>query len=525
MKLIYADNCIEGYTMTEMKQKGFLSKIHEEDNAISNASFDYKSHFGVIDNIHRPSNHPKIAKIPFQQTINVEGYSKPMSVCPGDLINFHVSAGIDYQVTYLRLVDFVEGGEHIPLLETTAYEADFQPAPKDSWSHGCDWRVSFSLKVPINWPSGIYAAECKGSNGIDSYIVFIVKPKPNEKSYFAVLSNTNTWNAYNDWGGFSRYDHPNYITSTSFERPNPYASPLAPYDQMYVNHLTRSELWILKWLTSCGYKVDVYSDHDFHRGVSEMSRYKALIMTTHPEYWTIEMLDNLESYLREGGHLLYLGGNGIFERVEYSDASAARLIFLGGIPNQSRPRFYFRNLQPDPRPERKILGVAFMYDNYYSKPAPYQVQKADHRFFAGTNLQNGDLLGQKGLNGAASGREMDSSDNGTAKEGEIVEPWIYKQTSSGSNDRGQHPDNLQVLAKGTNERWIQEDGTKEGPHGAHLTYYDTDWGGWVLSAGSMTFGGSLFQDTNLQRIIKNSLKECLPANLSHLAPLLLSPKL
>jgi hypothetical protein len=42
-----------------------------------------------------------------------------------------------------------------------------------------------------------------------------------------------------------------------------------------------------------------------------------------------------------------------------------------------------------------------------------------------------------------------------------------------------------------------------------MTYYDHPGGGFVFSAGSMSFGGSLVVDGKLQRIIRNALDECL----------------
>ena len=61
-----------------------------------------------------------------------------------------------------------------------------------------------------------------------------------------------------------------------------------------------------------------------------------------------------------------------------------------------------------------------------------------------------------------------------------------------------------MLARGTNE---QVD--KQGQHAAEMTYYDTETGGFVFSVGSMTFGGSLLVDTNLQKIVNNALHESL----------------
>ena len=443
-----------------------------------------------------------------REDTTVEGYCKPVSVRPGEVLSVYISAAVDYEVTYIRLTDLDLNTDEnsVPLLRPNSYNARFQEAYDNAWRDGCNWEPSFSLVVPLDWHSGIYAVKCAGSDGCVTYIVFIVKPKLGKAGHFLVLANTNTWNAYNSWGGRSRYDDDRNIHRTSFDRPNPGTSPVAFCDYHSPAHLTRSEVWVLKWLCDCGYKVDVYADHDFHSGIAGLERYCGLIMNGHPEYWTTEMLDNLESYLGAGGCLLYLGGNGIFERVMYSNSGDA-LVYHGGdtAPNQLRDNFYFRNLDT-PRPERAILGVGFLYDNYFSDPAPYEIKMDAHRFFAGTGLRNGDKIGQGGLICAASGREMDSSRRGSAAAGVVVNAWICGDDSS---DRGNPPANLEILAEGTNRQWRREDGTREGPHAAQLTCYDTASGGFVLSAGSFCFGNSLVVDEDLQRIVRNALNECL----------------
>ena len=217
------------------------------------------------------------------------------------------------------------------------------------------------------------------------------------------------------------------------------------------------------------------------------------MLNTHPEYWTDQMRNRLDSYLAAGGNLLYLAGNGLFERCEYiRDDTAVR--FEGGDPKLGRARSYFRNLG---RPERPVLGVAFLYNNYLteSDPAPYRVESAQHPFFAGTGLSNGDLVGRVGKNGAASGWEMDWSENATAADGVIV-------TASEGSDRGTRPADLQLLARGTNRH-------ANGALTAHMTYYEHSGGGFVFSAGSLCFTGSLVQDASLQAIVKNALDTAL----------------
>jgi hypothetical protein len=350
------------------------------------------------------------------QIADVEGYCVPLSVAAGGLASFHTSARTGYQVRLYRLKAQPDGDVGVAMEAAFPVAAQVQATPPDAWRDGCGWAESFNLSIPDGWPSGLYSARCTAESGTISDIVFVVRPGSGPRGDFAVLANTNTWNAYNAWGGQSKYSNG---FKMSFERPNPGASPV---DDGQVNHLTRAELWMLNWLEDQGYKFDVYSDLDFHQGIDGLASYKALILNTHPEYWTDGMRDALEAYLTSGGNLVYLGGNGLFERCVFEDGNAS-LLFWGGDPSLGRDRNYFRNANP-PRPERPTLGVAFIYNNYLtvSPPAPYKVVNASHPVFAGTGLANDDLIGASGRNGAASGWEIDVSDEGTAPDGEIVTP-------------------------------------------------------------------------------------------------------
>jgi hypothetical protein len=83
--------------------------------------------------------------------------------------------------------------------------------------------------------------------------------------------------------------------------------------------------------------------------VLDLDAYRILILSTHPEYWTVKMYAQLQNYLNAGGSLLYLGGNGIYEEGEYTDDQTG-MIFLAGVEGGDRSVAYFRNLNP-PKPE------------------------------------------------------------------------------------------------------------------------------------------------------------------------------
>jgi hypothetical protein len=417
----------------------------------------------------------------------LEGYYWPLSVAPGDTLTFYVSSTATYQCAFVRYHRVNDGNVGTTLVTLSGLPAQVQAAPDSAWK-GCDWSPSFTFVIPGGWTSGIYGAELSAPGLTSFRMSFVVKPDPAAHGDFAVLSNTNTWSAYNDWGGRGKYTNPPGH-EIGFLRPNPYIHA----NGSGTNHTARAELWVLDWLTNSGYRYDVYSDLDLDRGIPGLSGYRGLILNTHPEYWSVGMYDHLEGYLDGGGSLLYVGGNAMYEKVVYSE-DGRRLTFFPVYydgTRETRRYSYYRNLE-SPRPERAVLGVAYRSDCYPTYGA-MQVLDAAHRFFSGTGVVNGSIIGATGLNGGgASGWEMDTSIPGTAADGVIVSAY-------GSDDRGSPPANIELLARGTNECG----------YGADVTYYRHPGGGGVFAAGSLSFGGSLVVDTLLQHVVRNVLDEFL----------------
>ena len=293
----------------------------------------------------------------------------------------------------------------------------------------------------------------------------------------------------------------------SFERPAPESTDIdgKGAENGQNHHLLRAELWLLTWLERAGFKADVFTDIDFDRGINNLHNYKALVLNTHPEYWTIRMWDNLHNYLKQGGCLLYLGGNGIYETCQYEneEGKGLRLKFFNGQPTDNRDKYYFRN---QGMPEREVLGVAFLGHcgsssiNDKSR-GPYKVREPDHWIFQGSRTRDrdrgalrfkmGETIGESGYLGPASGWEMDTSEPGTAPDKTTVRGlW--------GDDRGVPPKNLVLLARGQTECDCNLS--------ADMTYYDHRGGGFVFSVGSLCFTGSLAKEEKLQQIVANALK-------------------
>ena len=393
-------------------------------------------------------------------TNSIEGYTDKESYWPGETVHFmlhNTASECDIEIIRHGVTD--ESIEVISSVTTTAQNYNCR-----SYSFGCDWDVTYSYDLPASVESGIYSAKLTNDLGESFNICFVVKG--DGAAEYAVLANTNTWQAYNDWGGhsFYRYDldeERQHSEIISFDRPNVRAIPYGN-----TGHLVAAELHLHRWMTTKGYDYEVISDRDIHDGIIDLSNYQTLVLNVHPEYWTPQMKFFLNVFIQNGGNIINLGANCIYWKSIIVDNKIEKKkkghnFFLE--PNEPGGRW--RDLNEH---ESALLGV--QYDRRgYNTYHPYIVYNSSHWVFSGTGLNDLDIFGDECLNGAgASGLETD------------------KMTTLS-------PSSTVFLAKGSNP----EDG------GASMIYYEHSSGSKIFSAGSITYTGSLSVDPVLEQITTN----------------------
>ena len=103
-----------------------------------------------------------------------------------------------------------------------------------------------------------------------------------------------------------------------------------------------ADLNVIDWLTHIGVAHDLITDEDLHReGFPLLEPYRVIITGGHPEYYSKAMRDAIEAYTRRGGRLMYLGGNGFYWRIAYSDHMPGAIEVRraeGGIRTRSEER-------------------------------------------------------------------------------------------------------------------------------------------------------------------------------------------
>lgn len=396
----------------------------------------------------------------------IEGYSEHISAFPGESLQLFIHAPLlRYSLTVTR-----HGAPDQCVLSIEDIAGQPQDYTADAYQRGANWEPSFTLEVGADWRSGMYAARITDDSGAWFDITFVVKKSPAcAPARLAVLASTNTWQAYNRWGGASiyRYDINDGLGKTNafqvhMQRPNPAAS-MDGND----GHLANAEKHVLGWLDLNEPSYDLYADHDLHTDPGLLLEYRTLLISTHSEYWTDEMYGALEDFLGRGGNLIYLSGNGLYWKTAIREQQLEVRCDNGQHTIIDEAGGRWRDLG---RPETRVLGIRFTRAGNKAAYKPYRVMTPGHWIFDGTGVRKGSLVGQSGLNmGRASGWEMDK-----------IDPH-------------RRPPGLVHLAKGTNA-WRS---------GADMTYFVHRAGGGVFSVGSVTFGGSLAVDPVLGQMLRN----------------------
>ncbi len=309
-----------------------------------------------------------------------------------------------------------------------------------------EWLTDFTYTIPEDLKSGIYAAKLTQDGFVEYITFFVAAPKGKTTAKIAfwvsdfnyvayanisigVYAKNNypghNWNngdnkfleenkAHATGGVYNKHVDGTQFTYGSRLRPDLGMKPngILVYDFVQDTHIT-------SFLEALEYDYDVITDGLIHEeGLSILEKYPVVISSTHPEYPSGKVYDAVAAYTRNGGRLMYIGGNGFFWRTDLHAANSNVLVgknfgALGERYSESGDRSGM-TIESGKAPHADFgvhtTGMVFDGSSPYTKTEDAKNPRASWIF---EDTKEGDVFGEYGLDvirGGAAGFEVDGAD-------------------------------------------------------------------------------------------------------------------
>ncbi len=380
-----------------------------------------------------------------------------------------------------------------PIWTSDFVDVGYRGATASAAAIGPGWPPSFGDIATIGWPPGVYTADIVEQTTATRDVRACQWIVSNPRRSGAVLCRlgTNTWQAYNSWGGHSLYPNDDDETRgliVSFDRPTP--PSLFEYDAYLVG-------WLEGLAAEIG-GVDYAGNFDVHADPTLLDGYRLVITGAHDEYWSKEEFDAFERRIfKRGGNVCFFGADAAYCQVRYADlnrpddgAVLGRQIVC--YKTSSDP--IVRRVSPTDaallvtdnfrtgarRPETMLIGGAFQsyFDAASSQRPSYRVARVDLPLFDGVGWKVGDVAAD------VVGYEWDNRD----PLGDGRRLW----DAHASRDAALDPASVSVLFRG---EAVDADGK---PGVAEATYFRSPAGARVFNAGSIRWSWGLAKDGFVQ---------------------------
>jgi hypothetical protein len=314
-------------------------------------------------------------------------------------------------------------------------ELEPHDVPEGAAAHGCAWPDTVTVDVLPSWRSGYYEVALRTAVGFrrQSLGFFVVRATEVDPFRPLMVLTTNTWNAYNDFGGRNLYSRG---TQVSFERPlapgylhkpdgpgSRVAVVDAPDPTMHahINYLRQhgfsewagsagwpnAELPFVQWAEASGYELDYAINADLELVPGLLDGRRLYLSVGHDEYWSWEMRDAVESFVARGGNAVFLSGNTSFWQVRLEDDGSTMVGFKDQFRKDpvygTERQHLLTSMWSDHligRPENQMTGVTFSRGGYHrigravgNGSGGYTVYRPEHWVFEGTDVVYGDLIG------------------------------------------------------------------------------------------------------------------------------------
>ena len=184
------------------------------------------------------------------------------------------------------------------------------------------WAVDVRIET-AGWEPGFHVVKLVTSRW-DTQVPYIVS-SPSAAGTLALVAPVTTWQAYNQWGGYSLYHGPagdSRSQVVSFDRP--YSWSMGP-----ANDFRTSTVPLVLRAERLGLPLSYFANVDLHLDPGALEGARGYVSMGHDEYWTTTMREVVTTARAAGTNLAILGANTMYWRVRLEDAGgrpARRLV-------------------------------------------------------------------------------------------------------------------------------------------------------------------------------------------------------
>ena len=318
-----------------------------------------------------------------------------------------------------------------------------------------NWKPTISFTIGKDWTPGFYLVVTKNrKDKIEAIAPLIVRSKLHD-SPLALIHSTLTWQAYNNFGGYSLYRG---IGDSNEERINN-RSRTVSFDRPYAGsggvHINRDAIALTQFSEKQGFDVDHYVDTDIDTQPSLLKGYNGIFFGGHPEYATRRIYEATFAARNSGVNLAFFSANSFYwqARVSSSNFGANRQVSV------------FRDEREDPEQDEYFKTVRWQSNSLYLPP----------------NLLTSGLTSGVHVGGNLIARDVPTwlkIDTST-----VIGPWGFENESEATVEGSTHTPNTKIIFAGEFIKGGQ------GKDDTSTVRVETSW--YKSSTNSAVFNGGL----------------------------------
>ena len=317
-----------------------------------------------------------------------------------------------------------------------------------------NWIPTAAFTIGKDWAPGFYLVVTKNrKDKIESIAPLIVRSKLHD-STLAIMHSTLTWQAYNNFGGYSLYRG---IGNSDEERINNRSRTVSfdrPYSGSGAVHINRDAIALTQFLEKQGLDVDHYADTDIDTQPSVLKSYNGVIFGGHPEYVTRRIYDAAFAARNTGTNLAFFGANNFYWQARTSSSPI-------GLNRQVS---VFRDEKEDPEQDEYFKTVRWQSNSLLQPP----------------NLLTGGITSGVHVGGTLVSKDLPTwlkIDSSVA-----LGKWGFENESEATAEGSTHPTNTKIIYTG---EFTKDGQSKDDTSTVRVetTWYKTPTNSAVFNAG------------------------------------------